>query len=102
MKPLRDKLRERRCPSGRISINEAFWDTVTLRAGGKHRADLVRGSWMKNISMGDILPGIMSKVERRQGGVVQMFLPDVLQAVDHPPTCNISDQHASVLAGQLY
>jgi hypothetical protein len=33
---------------------------------------------MKNVSMGNILPGIICNVERRQGGVIQMFLPNAL------------------------
>ena len=37
---------------------------------------------MDDVPMGDIPPGVIGRVERHQGEVIQMFLPNVLPAVD--------------------
>jgi len=52
---------------------------------------------MKDVPMGDILPGIIGNVERHRGEVVQMILPNTPPTVDNPPTM-FQDLHVSSAA----
>jgi len=63
---------------------------------------------MEDRPMGDILPGIIDKTERHQGGVIHMFIPNALPPVNDLPRMfrelslprRYSDQHPGVLVGQ--